>query len=574
MKIHINHVGYKKLGCKKAVLEAPPDVRLDKFRVIEKDTEKCVFEGRVQPAVFVERWKDLPFYVMDFTGVHEYGSFYLKIITPAGEITSHVFIIQDDLYLTGTLSDVLDYLVSQRCSGEYDEVDRSLAFFGKRRDKVDVHGGWYDASGDVSKYLSHLSYANYMNPQQTPLVVWNLLFAYDLLKAHKTTSWKYLPERIVTEAVYGADFLVRMQDSEGYFYITVFDGWSADPGMRQICAYKYFGNKTEDYQAAYRQGGGLAIAALARVSTLDRAGDYDAEKYLGTAQKGFAHLEKHNLRYLDDGKENIIDDYCALLAACEIYNACKEDKYLQAARARALSLEQRISVDQNYSGWWRADETGERPFFHAVEAGMPVVALIRFLEVEQDTPVKEKVLSVIRTSLEFELAITGEVNNPFGYARQYVKPLKERKKGAFFFPHENESDYWWQGENARLASLAVAGLLARAYFKTDEDFCGKLKRYAQDQIDWILGLNPFDICMLHGKGRNNPEYPNQKGLNNVRGGICNGITSGCKDEDRIDFLPQNLMFNYSENWRWPEQWLPHAAWYFLAVCAGTLEGGR
>ena len=43
---------------------------------------------------------------------------------------------------------------------------RSSATSGKR---ADLHGGWYDASGDVSKYLSHLSYANYMNPQQTPL---------------------------------------------------------------------------------------------------------------------------------------------------------------------------------------------------------------------------------------------------------------------------------------------------------------------------------------------------------------------------------------------------------------------
>ena len=45
---------------------------------------------------------------------------------------------------------------------------------------MDVHGGWYDASGDVSKYLSHLSYANYLNPQQTPLAVWGLLEAADL----------------------------------------------------------------------------------------------------------------------------------------------------------------------------------------------------------------------------------------------------------------------------------------------------------------------------------------------------------------------------------------------------------
>ncbi len=68
----------------------------------------------------------------------------------------------------------------------------------------------------------------------------------------------------------------------------------------------------------------------------------------------------------------------------------------------------------------------------------------------------KKILAVIRKSLEFELDITGEVVNPFGYARQYIKPLGEQKKGAFFFTHDNESDYWWQGENARLASLAAA----------------------------------------------------------------------------------------------------------------------
>jgi endo-1,4-beta-xylanase len=34
------------------------------------------------------------------------------------------------------------------------KVDHSVAFFGEpRRKPVDVHGGWYDASGDASKWL-------------------------------------------------------------------------------------------------------------------------------------------------------------------------------------------------------------------------------------------------------------------------------------------------------------------------------------------------------------------------------------------------------------------------------------
>lgn len=182
----------------------------------------------------------------------------------------------------------------------------------------------------------------------------------------------------------------------------------------------------------------------------------------------------------------------------------------------------------------------------------------------------KKILAVIRKSLELDLEITGEVANPFGYARQYIKPLRKQKKGAFFFPHDNESGYWWQGGNARLASLAAACRLASGYFGEDKDILSELEHFSQDQIDWILGLNPFDICMLYGKGRNNLEYANLKGLKNVKGGICNGITSGLNYEDGIDFLPENLMFNYHENWRWSEQWLPHAAWYFLAVCATAL----
>ncbi len=33
------------------------------------------------------------------------------------------------------------------------------------------------------------------------------------------------------------------------------------------------------------------------------------------ADKGYRHLLEHNLEYLDNGRENIIDCYCALTAA-------------------------------------------------------------------------------------------------------------------------------------------------------------------------------------------------------------------------------------------------------------------
>ena len=158
------------------------------------------------------------------------------------------------------------------------------------------------------------------------------------------------------EALYGGDFLVRMQDPAGFFYLTVFDGWSYEAPKREICAYETEdGKKTTDWQAGMREGGGMAIAALARVSTLKRKGDYPAAKYLAVAEKGWAHLAANNQKYLDDKQENIIDDYTALLAATELYAATKKPAYLTAARQRQQALVGRLHADEKWKGFWRAD---------------------------------------------------------------------------------------------------------------------------------------------------------------------------------------------------------------------------
>jgi len=569
MKILINHLGYGKYGYKKAIVQTTEEFQVKEFVIKDAGSDRTVFSGQAGKAERVYDWRNWFFSRLEFTEFSGYGEFYILISVGRVVVRSEEFEIRDNPYLTNTLTEVLSYFTSQRCEGIYDQADRHMSFFGAREERVDVHGGWYDASGDVSKYLSHLSYANYMNPQQIPLVVWSLLYSFKLVTQQKTVNWKYLPERIISEALFGADFLVRIQDKAGYFYMTVFDGWTMDINKREICSYSTIkGIKSEAYEASFRQGGGMAIAALAGMSGMRRSGEFDSQTYLEAAKKGFRHLEENNTRYLDDGKENIIDDYCALMAASELFLACGEEDFLRAAVFRAENLINRISRDQSFDGWWCADGQGERPFFHASDAGLPVMALLRFMDIEHPMVDRTAVLRAVRKSLEFELSITNEVSNPFGYARQYVKAVDESRKSAFFFPHQNESGYWWQGENARLASLCTVGSLASRYFKAEKEIVSALRKYAQDQLDWILGLNPFDRCMLHGKGRNNPEYT-KFNLKNRPGGICNGITSGYDDEQDIEFLPSRYRGNLGQNWRWTEQWLPHAAWYFLAVCAGA-----
>src|SRR5690606_32142741 len=142
--------------------------------------------------------------------------------------------------------------------------------------------------------------------------------------------------------------------------------------------------------------------------------------------------------------------------------------------------------------------------------------------------------------------------NPYGYARQYVQNAAGERYTSFFMPHQNESGYWWQGENARLASLAAAaGLFCRlGSASSSPELRRALRGFAYDQLDWILGKNPFDSCMLHGFGRNNVEY--MEAWPNCPGGICNGITSGYADEDDIDFArTEGVVGDHS--WRWQEQ---------------------
>jgi len=51
------------------------------------------------------------------------------------------------------------------------------------------------------------------------------------------------------------------------------------------------------------------------------------------------------------------------------------------------------------------------------------------------------------------------------------------------------------------------------------------------------------------------------------GGIVNGITAGYKNPDDIDFNLPYTVTGRDDDWRWGEQWLPHASWYLLAVTA-------
>lgn len=566
MKILVNQVGYQTGSRARAILQGSKGEVLPETVILRNGEGAEIAEFPAGDSQVVDGWKDRSFRVVEFQAT-EGGSFTLEAASGTRTVLSAPFDMGHLIEASSVVSDLLFGITVSRSIGSSDTADCAVPYFGDREGVVDTHGGWYDASGDTSKYLSHLSYANYMNPQQTPLVVWSILDSRDRLETGDFPLEERLNLRFREEAAWGADFLMRMQDPDGYFYMTVFDMWSKDLDARKICVYKtQNGILSDEYQAGYRQGGGFAIAALARASKLPEGSseDFRSSEYLEAAVRGWRHLEEHNTEYLDDGIENIIDDTCALLAAAELIAAGISDAET-AARDRAESL---LARWDSASESFRADEAGDWSWFHASDEALPLIALMRAQEVGAvEGLLSAEVARVISAAIRAEIKRSESVANPFLHPRHLVRMPGREDSEQFFYPHENPSGYWWQGENARLASWAAAFRrhLASMNAVEKESVASylHLNAFADAQVSWILGLNPFDACMMQGHGRNNPPY--EWDHFNVPGGVANGITSGFSDENDIAFMPEEAMGSGDHAWRWGEQWIPHAAWLLLAA---------
>ncbi|MFI0404423.1 glycoside hydrolase family 9 protein [Actinomadura sp. 3N508] len=554
-RILLNNVGFDPAGPKRAVVtsaQAP-----EAFQLIDAATGQTVHTGLLDNAGAVEDWDDRTYWTADFSRVNRPGDYHLTI----GSARSAQFKIEATVLERYTLAHVVRHFKGWRCSGQYDKFDRRLPL-GDTGKTYDAHGGWYDASGDFGKHFTQLSALSYFNTLQLPLTAWSLLVSHRELTARKDENFTQLRTWLQDEGLYGADYLRRVHVPGQSFYSTVNQpGPPKDPVKRTLST----------AQVNYREGGGVAIAALAIASTHEVSGDYDNAEYLSAAKQAFAYLEVNNVRLTNDGKENIQDDYNALLAAVELYRATKDTTYKASADKRAANLSSRLVSWNGHNDYWRADDK-DRPYFHPSDAGLPVVALLTYAGIAEGRTA-DQALDAVRRSMQWELSVTSSVRNPFGYARQLVQDKDGNRAAQFFFPHNvtpRSRDQWWQGENARIASLATAARLTARQFPEDRAFATRLRAYAADQLNWILGANPYDVCMLDGSGRNNPEYLwlGSWQFLQTPGGIVNGITGKNDDGSGILWDHGFAKTGKDDDWRWGEQWLPHTSWYLNAVALG------
>lgn len=559
--IYVNEIAYDFNQPKKAIVGTNKTLPNGTHFQLVDSLSKVVFESALGASQDVKDWKTgQQYYVVDFSNYNQKGSYKVQTIVDGKKVQSPRFQIGKDALSLTTLPSIAHYYRKQRANTSTEWKADKAVKIGSSQRTADLRGGWCDASGDVSKYFSHLAYTNFMPPQQTGMVTWSMINAVERIP--KLLDQVNTKDSLLQEALWGADYMMRALSDSGFFYQVVFSFFKKDPSFRRAVGLEANSVTTDQYQCAFREGAGMAIAALARISTWKKNGDHTSSQYLNSAEHAFQHLLKYNTQYADDHKENILDDYCALMAATELWIATEKELYKTEARKRAANLSNSLSD----KGYFIADGKSYI-YWHASDAGLPIIALARYLDKEQDKVLRAKALYTIKKAVDYNLDVTyGKVANPFGYARQTFN-VNGTPQDGFFIPHENVSGWWWQGENARIASLATAVLTGSKLVYGDKKDSQKrafARNYASQQLSWILGCNPYAMCFMYGFGNKNVPYMSSNyGHGSERGGVSNGVTGKEKDGSGIMFLTED---NGNE-WRWTEQWIPHAAYFLQALTA-------
>src|SRR5277367_3980457 len=144
----VDHVGYETRSAKQALILGTEQDHPQQFSLVDSVTGKAVLTGNLAPGGQVDAWDGRVFWTADFSSWQKTGHYLIQTQSTAGKVSSCPFDIKDNLLERETLSNVVFYFKGQRASGLIDQADRHLPLPTGHAGFVDVHGGWYDATGD------------------------------------------------------------------------------------------------------------------------------------------------------------------------------------------------------------------------------------------------------------------------------------------------------------------------------------------------------------------------------------------------------------------------------------------
>ncbi len=475
--ILVNHAGFVPGAGKYCVVRGrePAD-----FEVVDAATQQPAFQGRL----FAVQGDFGAFLVGDFSALKTAGTYEVRI----AKARSASFRIAPDVY-TNAIKSAVSYFAVQRCGASTTGWHTPChTDDGTRLDNgvhQDVSGGWHDAC-DLRKW-----------------VVATIDGMLGLAAAAETLKSEQDQARIIEELRWGNQYFLKMQEPAGYLmnYCGGNDGnrW-ADNTVG-----------ADDRPIRTEPCGPCAqfrfITAQCAVIRLTRKAD---AAYAETCQAAA-------LRCLDwCVKENVCKNpqhFGAALQACAALHKTLggDPRYetLAADYARsllALQIAEPLDSADPVRGVFRGRSGDPKPFRSIVWNQLAFLGLCAILETfpnHPDAPTWKAGLAMYaRNYLAAMAGRTGFGIIPYGFYAD-TDPGGGRRIGqlwyCWFMKPDERQDKWWVGINANLASAGV-GLIKASRILDDP----ALACLAQRQLDWILGVNPFDASTVEGVGRNQP----------------------------------------------------------------------
>jgi len=499
---------------------------------------------------------------------------YLVTTTYTGKhYNSYPFQVADDIYDT-TLDYAYYFFYYQRCGCEVKELIPDRGYTGHLACHLDdanlqedhdnpatwrnLTGAWHDA-GDYNKYngftlLSVYSLAQVydQNPEYFSDEVHSSFYPNSTMCSYHSN---FIPD-VVEEAIWGADFLVKctfedgsMVDRVGSNDIHNWYGYTARPHLES----DNNNNTPRDNRkyagiAGYPVIGAAALLKLSRILTDEGWFPERAQIYNETAHKIINH-------YVGPGNH----DSDVLIATLELYQLTADMAYL--LEADHIANEMLITPTLTDPSWGHCG------------VDFPFYALAEWAEINGTVEARTRVIEKFEDRwVKFwePLSNSSEPTNYFNILKG-----DHPTHGEFYFwsnKFTGEGD-WNVGQNSYYLNAASAALFA---YNFTEDV--KYLNFALRQLDWVLGLNPFSLCMMEGLGSKNPTaYHNRLDTEpgNIRGAIPGCVPNGIvripaedneitEDAPWFDFNVPTLErggASYESN----EPWLPHNCYYLLTA---------
>ncbi|HUW61945.1 MAG TPA: glycoside hydrolase family 9 protein [Candidatus Bathyarchaeia archaeon] len=537
VRVVVNQVGYDLHAPKQAIVLTnffPRKKAFGQATALDSDgatvwQSPIVCSGRM----YGQSQADWGWYVWraDFSKIDRPGTYHVTASFGSRKAESVSFAVDSDLLFKETAAINVDFFFVQRCGIEVPgwhapcHLDDAKLSDGAHRD---LTGGWHSA-GDYNKLSWEYGDGGVL---------------YALIHAAAAVPQYFAPydrdkdgvPDVIDEAEWGAKYLVKIQEADGGLLNHIEQGPDRQTWMNWCPPEKTTDNVvgTPD-DPIVREGEGnspLAIGGWALLGSLNP--DKDGHNpYLAYSVKLWEQAT---------GREKTPGNPLLLLSAIDLYKITREDRYLEYGRRTVDTLLASGNPDGALAGGY--GNTGD----------VPAAALATFALEFPDDPL----VPAIKARLEKHLpAFLDEADNPLGLMMQQPGP-----QGYFFDPSSA------MGCNYQFSSRAWSAIMVYRVIHDD-----RAMQYATDQLDFLLGRNPYNICMMEGKGTVNlPRYHHRYITipGHPRGAVPGTIPNGCvrdiagRDRPGLDLSTGGRQY---PSYRTNEPWLVHNVLYTLAITA-------